>query len=143
LNENFYIVGENVSRKKFEFLRISLIEEVIYSKKVFFIDNDIVKFINTIQTPWASFGKKDIVIRLKVDKSVRRFFVLKKYLPSQKVVYNYENGDIEVEYIVSNYMEIEDLIIKWLPHITIISPRNLKKMVKKSLEKKLRRLIVS
>ena len=143
LNENFYLVGENVSKFKFEFLRISLIEEVIKSQKTFFAHKDVTDFIKRIQTPWAVFGREETTVRLRVDYSIRRYFILKKYLPSQEVIAYFDNGDIEVQYSVSSLKELEELIIKWLPKIRIISPRPLKKMVKKSLEKKLKGLLES
>jgi len=143
LNENFYIVGENVSKNNFEFLRISLIQEVISTKKTFFIQKDITEFIKRIQTPWAVFGKEEVLVRLRVDISIRRYFILKKYLPSQKVVAYFDNGDIEVQYTIFNYKELEELIIKWLPKIKVISPRPLKNTIKKSLEKKLKGLLES
>ncbi len=103
-------------------------------------NEDITAFIKRIQTPWASFERNDITVRLRVDKSIRRYFVLKKYLPSQEVVAYFENGDIEVRYTVSNLRELEELIIKWLPHIRIMYPRQLKKMITKSMTRKLKAL---
>ena len=140
LNENFYIVGENVSKSKFEFLRISLVDEVVTTKKTFFEHKDISDFIKRIQTPWAVFGREETTVRLRVDYSIRRYFILKKYLPSQEVVAHFENGDIEVQYKVSNLKELEELVIKWLPKIRVMYPRPLKKMVRKSLERKLKGL---
>ncbi len=137
LNENFYLVGENVSKECFEFLRISMIEEVVSTKKVFYPHKDMSSFIARIQTPFAAFGKEDIVVRLRVDKRIRRFFLFKKYLPSQEVVRTYDDGDIEVHYTVSNLRELEELIIKWLPDIEILSPRGFNKMIKRVLKKKL------
>ena len=143
LNENFYIVGENVSKSQFEFLRISLVDEVIATKKTFFEHKDIVDFIKRIQTPWAVFGRDETTVRLRVDSSIRRYFILKKYLPSQEVVAHFDNGDIEVQYKVSNLKELEELVIKWLPKIRVMYPRPLKKLVKKSLERKLKGLLES
>jgi predicted DNA-binding transcriptional regulator YafY len=140
LNENFYVVGENVGKSKFEFLRVSLVVEVIPTKKTFFVQKDITDFIKRIQTPWASFERDDITVRLRVDKSIRRYFILKKYLSSQEVVAQFANGDIEVQYTVSNLKELEELVIKWLPKIHIIYPRPLKKMVMKSLTQKMKGL---
>jgi predicted DNA-binding transcriptional regulator YafY len=137
LNENFYMVGENISKKSFEFRRVSMIEEVEYKSKTFSPHADIQKFIKNIQTPWASFGREDTVVKLRVNKSIRRYFILKQYLPSQKVTKNYENGDILVEYTISNIREIEELIIKWLPRIEIISPQRFKKQLQKTLKVKM------
>jgi len=140
VNENFYLSGVNRSKNGFELLRISLIEEVKFTSKTFSIDKDIEKFIRTLQTPWATFGSNDIVIKLQVDKSIRRFFRLKKYLPSQKIVQTFENGDIEVNYCISNFKEVEEIIIKWLPKLTILAPNNLKKHIKNKLRDKLNTL---
>lgn len=140
MNENFYLSGVNRSKNGFELLRISLIEEVKFTSKTFSIDKDIEKFIRTLQTPWATFGSNDIVIKLQVDKSIRRFFRLKKYLPSQKIVQTFENGDIEVNYCISNFKEVEEIIIKWLPKLTILAPNNLKKHIKNKLRDKLNTL---
>jgi predicted DNA-binding transcriptional regulator YafY len=137
LNENFYMVGENISKNSFEFRRVSMIEEVEYKSKSFSPHADIQKFIKNIQTPWASFGREDTVVKLRVNKSIRRYFILKQYLPSQKVTKNYENGDILVEYTISNIREIEELIVKWLPRIEIISPQRFKKQLQKTLKVKM------
>jgi len=137
LNENFYMVGENSSKNQFEFRRIAMIEEVSYRNRTFTIHKEITDFIKTIQTPWANFGQSSKVIQLRIEKKIRRFFIFKKYLPSQKVTKTYDNGDILVEYTVTNYHELEELIIKWLPNIEIVSPRNLKKMIKRTLKQKL------
>jgi len=80
-------------------------------------------------------------VRLKVDKKIRRFFILKKYLSSQEVVHTFDNGDIEVHYRVSNLQELEELVIKWLPNIEVLSPRPLQKMIKKSLKRKIAGLV--
>ncbi|HHD78574.1 MAG TPA: WYL domain-containing transcriptional regulator [Epsilonproteobacteria bacterium] len=136
LNENFYMVGENSSKHNFEFRRIAMIEEVSYKNRTFTAHKDITEFIKTIQTPWANFGQSNKVVQLRVNKKIRRFFIFKKYLPSQTVTKTYDNGDILVEYTVTNYHELEELIIKWLPNIEIVSPRNLKKMIKHTLKQK-------
>jgi predicted DNA-binding transcriptional regulator YafY len=140
LNENFYLVGVNASKDVVEYRRITMIEDVTYTKKSFFKNSHIEEFFDSMQTPWASYSNPKVDIRLRVDVSIRRFFIKKKYLPSQRITHTFDNGDIEVVYTVTNYKEVEELIIKWLPKVRIISPRNLNKMIKKVLAKKLHSL---
>jgi len=137
VNENFYLVGENISMNRFEFLRISMIVKVISDKRIFYPHKDINAFIERIQSPFSTFGKKEILVRLRVIKDVRRYFLFKKYLPSQEIAQTYENGDIEIHYRVTNIREVEELIIKWLPHVQILAPRGLNKRLKKTLSKKM------
>jgi len=140
LNENFYLVGENSSKGGFEFRRLSMIVELEYTKRTFIPHSDIYQFISNIQTPWAAFGRKEMLVKLRASKTIRRYFLLKKYLPSQKITKTYGNGDILVEYSISNIRELEELIIKWLPRIEIISPEKLKKHIEKTLQIKMNAL---
>lgn len=137
LNENFYLVGINSSKDTVEYRRVTMIEEVEYTKKSFFTDKEVEKFFANLQTPWASYGKEEILVRLRADISIRRYFMKKKYLPSQEIVHAFENGDIEIHFRITNPREVEELIIKWLPRVHIIAPRSLQKMIKRSLEKKM------
>ncbi len=140
VNENFYLVGENVSINRFEFLRISMVMDVVQTSRVFFPHREFLQFISRIQSPFSTFGKEEITVKLRVNKASRRFFRFKRYLPSQEVVGEFENGDIEVHYRVSNLREVEELLIKWLPNIQVLAPSGLKRMLKKRLQEKLRSL---
>lgn len=137
LNENFYVVGENISKSCFASFRIALIKELNYSSKKFYRVKEIEQFIDSIQTPWAQFGAKKSIVRLFVKQKVAKYFILKKYLPTQTIVKRYESGDLEVEYYITSYREVEELIIKWLPHIKVLEPLALNEMVREVLLKKL------
>ena len=138
LNENFYLVGINASKPSVEYRRITMIEAVEHTTKSFFIDRDVATFFDRLQTPWAAYGKPEIVVRLRAEVSIRRYFRKKLYLPSQQIVQAFDNGDIEVTYTVTNLREVEELIIKWLPRIHILAPRNLRTMIRRTLEAKMR-----
>jgi len=86
-----------------------------------------------MQTPWGKFQKNLINIELHISNNISQYFILKKYLPSQKIVKKFKNGDIQITYKVSDLKEIEELIIKWLPHLQIVEPKELKDKVKKEL----------
>ena len=137
LNENFYVVGENISQGYFSSLRIALIKELRYSSKKFYRAKEIEEFIDSIQTPWGKFGAKKSVVRLLVKQKVAKYFILKKYLPTQKITKRFENGDLEVEYSITSYREVEELIIKWLPNVKVLEPLALNEMVREVLLKKL------
>jgi len=137
LNENFYLVGVNISKNYFESLRISLIQEVSYSSKIFYRTDDIEQFIDSIQTPWAKFGVQSKIIRVHIASCIAKYFRLKPYLPTQKLLKEFENGDLEIEYRISDFKEIEELIIKWLPNIKVLEPLALNEMIREVLLKKL------
>ena len=137
LNENFYLVAKDINHHNILRLRIALINNVTLSSKTFYPEPKIINHIKRLQTPWKQFDKKEITIKLLVQHRVAHYFLLKKYLPSQKIVQKYDNGDIQVTYRVSNFKESEELIIKWIPKIEIIEPIELKTYIKKELKYRL------
>jgi len=137
LNENFYLVGVNIFKNYFEFLRISLIKDVSYSSKSFYRTKDIEQFIDSIQTPWSKFGVKSKIVRVHISSCIAKYFRLKSYLPTQKILKEFENGDLEIEYRISDFREVEELIIKWLPNIEVVEPLELNEIIREALLKKL------
>jgi predicted DNA-binding transcriptional regulator YafY len=114
-------------------LRVTLIKNINYTSKTFHKDIKIEYFIQTMQTPWSEFDSKDIIVRIKANKKLSKYFKLKKYLPSQTIIKIFDNQEMEIEYKISSLKEIEGLIIKWLPDITILQPMELNIRVKEKL----------
>ena len=141
LNENFYLVGINTVRQAVEYRRVTMIEAVAYTSRTFFVDGQVAAFFEKMQTPWARYGQEEIVVRLRVSVAIRRYFIKKRYLPSQEVVRTFDNGDIEVRYTVTALEEVEELIIKWLPRIRILAPQKLTNRIRRTLKAKLESVI--
>jgi predicted DNA-binding transcriptional regulator YafY len=139
MNENFYLAGE-VDNQEFVFAlyRISKIESILESNKTFQKNLEINEFIKFMQTPFAQYKKEFkrhlIKIVLEVDSSKAFFFKSKKFLASQEIIEEMSNGNLIVSYYVTQELEIEELIKKWLPHIYILEPLSLKEKIMKELE---------
>ncbi|HIP27258.1 MAG TPA: WYL domain-containing protein [Flavobacteriaceae bacterium] len=133
LNQNFYLLGKNMLNQNLNKLRVTLIKNIDYTSKTFHKDIRIEHFIQAMQTPWSEFDSKDIIVRIKANKKLSKYFKLKKYLPSQTIIKVFDNQEMEIEYKISSLREIEGLIIKWLPDITILQPIELNIKVKEKL----------
>lgn len=140
LNENFYLCSEIEDASEFKFSRIGLIDEVKVLSTTFYHRPEIKNFITKAQTPWATYKHKqeEISVVLHAEKRIAKYFKMKKYLPSQEIIEEKEDGSIILEYKVFSLGEIFELIIKWLPGIKILEPSNLKEIIRKQLEKKLK-----
>jgi predicted DNA-binding transcriptional regulator YafY len=141
LNENFYLASVNSETDEFLLSRISLIKEVVVDSKTFYINPQLDNFISKIQTPWARYvegSQNEVKVVVIANQSISRYFKMKKYLPSQKILQEFDNGDLELEFTVSNLKEIEELIIKWLPKLRVVSPMKLNSIIKKLLLYKLK-----
>ena len=140
INENFYLACE-IEHEKLEFAmyRISKIKSIEETSKTYHKNREIEDFIKDIQTPFA-FYRRDykkylIDIVLEVDKSKAFFFENKKYLKSQEILNKQDNGNLLIKYRVTQEMEIEELIKRWIPFVKVIEPKSLKEKIDSDLKK--------
>jgi predicted DNA-binding transcriptional regulator YafY len=121
---NWYLVVESNDdiNNGVKFLRLSFIKSVYLSSKSFYKKKEIIDYIYSFQSLMSGYNKKKIKVEVKVDKKVARFFKVKKFLSSQKIVKE-EKDAIFIEYYVTNKEEILFLAKRWLPYMKILSPK--------------------
>ena len=140
INENFYLACE-IEHEILEFAmyRLSKIKSVEDTPKTFHKNQEIEDFIKDMQTPF-SFYKRDykkhlITVILEVDKDKAFYFENKKYLKSQEILETLENGNLLIKYKVTQEMEIEELVKRWIPFVKVIEPKSLKEKIDSDLKK--------
>lgn len=137
MNDNYYLATEVNNDYKYSMFRINNISKVTLSNNEFEFDFDLLDFITNIQTPFAKYKEnyKEHLIKVivEVDKSKIKFFETKKFLPSQEILNKLENGNYIVSFEITQELEIEDLIKKWIPFIKVIEPITLKDKIIKDL----------
>jgi predicted DNA-binding transcriptional regulator YafY len=140
MNENFYLISEVENQSfKVKISRISKIKSLEIQKETFYHNREIEKFISQMQTPLALYSEgyeeKLIEILLEVDASKIEYFKNKKHLTSQKIIEEKANGNLILSFKVTQNMEIEELIKKWIPYIKVIEPLSLKEKIEGELRK--------
>lgn len=138
MNDNYYLACEVPTDYQFTLFRVAKIRSVIQTNFNFNFNENILEFTKYIQTPFSkyspNFKDKLIQIELEIDKSKVPYFEIKNFLPSQKIIDRKENGNMLISYIVTQEIEIEELIKKWIPHIKIIKPNSLEEKIKYDLQ---------
>lgn len=133
-NGSWYLVADDGGvLKNFTFTKIS---KLLPLDENFEPNDDFLKIIEENQITW--FSKTIIEVLLEVDMEVANYFERKRILPSQKIVEKLENA-----IIVSTKVSFEDEILRivryWIPHIKIISPKNLQEKLENGLRNYLER----
>ena len=138
MNENFYLACE-VDHKDYSFslFRISKIQTVDFTQRNFHQNRDIASFIKEMQTPMAkyipNFTEHLIEVIVEVNAIKSQHFKAKKYLPSQKIIEEKENGALVLSFTVTQELEMMDIVKRWIPHIKIITPQSMKEKINKEL----------
>lgn len=137
LNENFYLASELFHEGIPSLLlsRVAMIQSIKPTGELFRPDPSFVKFVERFQTSWAKYYPKadgtfdEREVKLQISGSVARYFKLKKFLPSQKVISQLDDGDIIVTYTVTSVWEMVPMCRQWLPHIQVHYPRSLREIL--------------
>ena len=140
MNENFYLACENTDEEYlFTIFRLANIEAIKLHNKSFHINPDIESFIKHMQTPFSKytpgFRKYLIDVVVEVESQKARFFKAKKFLPSQKVVETKDDGSLALSFKVTQEMEMEELVKRWLPYMRVIEPLSLKEKIEGDLRR--------
>ncbi len=139
INENFYLAcGIEHEKLEFALYRLSKIKSIEDTSKTYHKNIEIEDFIKDIQTPF-SFYRRDykkhlINVVLEVDRSKAYYFENKKYLKSQEKLKTLDNGNLFLSFKVTQEMEIEELIKRWIPFVKVIEPISLKDKIESDLK---------
>ncbi len=131
---NFYvaILTKEVLNNGFKFLRLNFIADIKLYSNSFKKDIEVEYFLKNFQTLFSSYKEKTYDVVIKINPNIKKFFLKKNFLPSQKIVENKEYLTLSFE--ITNDMEILPLVKKWLPNIEIVSPKSLRDKFKMELK---------
>ena len=114
-------------------LRLDRIKNVTITKDSFEGPENLKTLLDESVNVWFD-EKRDRVVTLKIDGEVAHFFRQKKYFPLQKIIKVSKDGALTIDTKVSSYMEVTPTILRWLPHIKIVAPKELKEEIKSRVE---------
>ena len=138
INENFYLAcGIEHEKLEFALYRLSKIKSIEDTSKTYHKNQEIEDFIKDMQTPFSiyrrDYKKYLINVVLEVDKSKAYYFENKKYLKSQEEK-KQDDGSLLLTFKVTQEMEIEELVKRWIPFVKVIEPISLKEKIDSDLK---------
>ena len=93
--------------------------------------------INSFDNAISAYYKPNnapILVQLFMDKEVSRYFMRKPLNKSQRVLKIYDDESCDIELTITEYMEIIPTIQRYIPHIGVIEPEELKTRVKENID---------
>jgi len=145
--DNWYI-GIETEEEKFELLRISFIESIVYtnSKKNYnkSVINKYKVYFMRFENAMSLANIKPQKAILRASKNVAMYFEkdMKKFYKSQKFIKKFDDGSIEFSISYTQPLEVLPFIKRWLPEIELLSPNSLKKILLKELEESICTLLI-
>lgn len=133
----YLLADENNQLKNFTFSKIEKFNWEDESKE-FTPKKEFLEQIERNDTNW--FSNVSIEVTLKIDNSVKEYFLRKEILSNKKLLEQNEEYLI-ISTMVSYDDEILRVVKAWLPHIKIVSPQHLQEKIKHILEDYIYRIV--
>lgn len=137
-SNNWYLAALLTEDRKgeydFTFFRLNNIMHIEIEATSFNEERGAVVHLENMQSLFERYDIDKYDVMLLVDKEVSSYFRQKKYLKSQKITEEREDGSLLVSYTINNTMEILPLIKQWLPHAHVVKPTALKDEITQVLQ---------
>jgi len=131
--EGFWYLFAEVDGKnhhpKFRLDRISSVERL---HEPFTPPKNLKEILSRHTNIWFN-AEKSIKVVLRISGEVAPYFKAANYFPSQKVLRTEKDGALLVETKIGHFMEVLPIVKRWIPHIKVIEPEDLKEEVKRSV----------
>ncbi|HNR14394.1 MAG TPA: WYL domain-containing protein [Thermodesulfobacteriota bacterium] len=139
-NGFWYLVAEDTADSLIKKYALDRIKDLDGTGKHFdTIRDDLAQILDESFNIWFGHDRgKKVLIEASAD--VADYFRRRKWFPNQEVVGEKENGNLVISYVVSNFMEIIPFLKSWLPHVWVVKPERLRKILREELEEGVRRL---
>jgi predicted DNA-binding transcriptional regulator YafY len=132
----WYLINFDTTNNKIKTFHLNSIKDIDILANRFDINIDevIKNFDNSINAYFIPTAKPITVI-LYIDKEIVRYFERKPLNSSQRIIKQYDDGSVDLEVIISTFMEIIPTIQKYIPFVKVIEPQALSDKISENLKK--------
>lgn len=117
----WYLFGKDLDDGKIKTVFLHEILDMQILKKKYNLEKPVDEILENVHSAWFEDGNQMDVI-IKVSSRAAFNFKLKNILPSQKILKEYEDGSLKVEFSVTTEEDIDNVIKAWIPDVELVSP---------------------
>lgn len=133
----WYLLAKDETHVSIEL--ISIIKTIKILSERFHLSEFEKKLFERVHSPFFT-TKSHFEVQLKINPRVAHYFKLKKYLPSQTILEEKNDGSLIVEYGITHIEEIDNLVKSWFPDIEIVKPQEYKDAFERELQRYLEKI---
>ena len=133
----WYLFGKDLDDEKIKTVFIHEIIDMKIKTEKFKLDKPIDSILENVHSAWFEDGNY-MEIKVKVNAKIAFNFRLKNILPSQKILEEFDDGSLLIQFGVTTEEDIDNILKAWIPDIEIISPQKYRNNFVEELKEYLR-----
>ena len=110
------------------------ISNISIKDKIFEVSDELEEKVKNAISVWFDTDKEPFEVRLFISNKVAKYFKVKPICKSQSIEGVDSDGSMEVVLKITHEMEIIPIVKYWLPHIRVLEPSWIDKMVKENIK---------
>ena len=130
----WYLIIFDVNEQKLKTFHLNTIKDIKLLDKHYDYDEETIKSFDNALTAYFIPNSKTILVELFIDSQIARYFARKPLNKTQRTTKTYDDGSIDIELMITNIMEIVPTIQRYIPHVKVISPSELKDKIDENLK---------
>ncbi len=139
-NGLWYLFAKDIKADKIKTYMLSKIKKVKTSNtKHKMSHHQIDAILEDVHSEWFD-DSETYKILIKVNKNISHYFKQRNFLKSQKILKEFDNGDLSISFEVTHDEDIDNVIKSWLPDIEVCEPKEYKEQIVSELREYLERV---
>ena len=130
----WYLIVYEPIDNKIKTFHLNTIKNIEVLNTHFSFDEEKINSFDNAISAYYKPNNAPILVQLFMDKEVSRYFMRKPLNKSQRVLKIYDDESCDIELTITEYMEIIPTIQRYIPHIGVIEPEELKTRVKENID---------
>jgi predicted DNA-binding transcriptional regulator YafY len=130
----WYLIIYEPNDNKIKTFHLNTIKNIEVLNTHFSFDEEKINSFDNAISAYYKPNNTPILIQLFMDKEVSRYFLRKPLNKSQRVLKTYDDESVDLELIITDFMEIIPTIQRYIPFIGVIAPNELKMKVKENID---------
>ena len=140
LNGLWYLFAKDIQADKIKTFMLCKIKKVNESNIKYKISHhEIDNILENVHSEWFEDGETYEVV-IKVNQNIAHYFKQRNFLQSQKILKEFDNGDLHISFEVTHDEDIDNIIKSWLPDIEVCEPKEYKEQIISELQAYLDRI---
>ena len=130
----WYLLGEEVIDGRVKTFHIARISDVKLCDECFEKDNTLQRKLDKAINAWFIPDNEPFEVTLHIDADIKRYILDHPLAPTQVIQEEKSDGSLIISLEITHDKEIISTIQKWIPSITVLSPKSLQETITKQVK---------
>lgn len=136
----WYLLAEDIAENVIKKYYLKSIFHIHTLEQTFHLPKTLIEKLDNAINIWFDANSDLFEVRLYADKAIVKHLIRRPIAKSQRIISTDSDGSVEFSVMITDYREITSEVLKWIPHLFVLSPEDIKEDIRESIEEYLQEM---